>query len=463
MVSLTFDPTHTAKRGKARRGSVVSRPGPVPRPVVAEIATVVAGVGFGACIALTVTAESWKQLSAPGGIAMFLGNLTGMAGTYLALVMVLLISRVPVVERVLGQDRLLVLHRRLAPWPISLILAHAVLLTFAYAQAVRTGVLHQFGAFLGSYPDMVQATIALALMLAIAITSVYSIRRRMRRERWWAVHLFMYLALALGFAHEIVLGPSFVGHPLTRAVWSLAWASTAGLVLAYRFGLPLLRSLRHRLEVVEVQSEGPDTVSVICRGRHLERLAISGGQFFEWRFLARGLWWQAHPFSLSARPRPPFLRLTVKAIGDYSSAVARLQPGTRVAIEGPYGAFTTHARRRTRVALIAGGVGVTAARSLLEDLPRDAEPVVVLRASSADELVLASEVAELVRHRKGHLYELVGARSQVRMERIFELVPDLGERDVYVSGPESFVQQVVATLKRRGIAQDSIHFEVYSL
>jgi ferredoxin-NADP reductase len=234
-------------------------------------------------------------------------------------------------------------------------------------------------------------------------------------------------------------------------------------VLAYRFGLPLLRSLRHRLEVVEVQSEGPDTVSVICRGRHLERLAISGGQFFEWRFLARGLWWQAHPFSLSARPRPPFLRLTVKAIGDYSSAVARLQPGTRVAIEGPYGAFTTHARRRTRVALIAGGVGVTAARSLLEDLPRDAEPVVVLRASSADELVLASEVAELVRHRKGHLYELVGARSQVRMERIFELVPDLGERDVYVSGPESFVQQVVATLKRRGIAQDSIHFEVYSL
>ena len=130
---------------------------------------------------------------------MFLGNLTGLAGTYLALVMVLLVSRIPVVERVLGQDKLLASHRRLAPWPISLIVAHAVLLTFAYAEAARTGAFGQIGAFIRSYPDMLTATIALVVMVAVAITSVYSIRRRLRREMWWAVHLFMYLALALAF------------------------------------------------------------------------------------------------------------------------------------------------------------------------------------------------------------------------------------------------------------------------
>ena len=310
---------------------------------------------------------------------------------------------------------------------------------------------------------MLTATIALVVMVAVAITSVYSIRRRLRREMWWAVHLFMYLALALAFAHEIALGPSFVGHPLTRIVWSLLWASSAGLVLVYRFGLPLYRTFRHRLEVVEVHSEGPDTVSVICRGRNLDRLAVAGGQFFEWRFLTRGMWWQAHPFSLSARPRPPFLRITVKGIGDYSSAVALLHPGTRVAIEGPYGAFTTHARRRAKVALIAGGIGVTAIRSLLEDLPRDCDPVVILRASSTEELALASEVAELVRHRKGRVHELVGSRSEVRVDRLSELVPDLANRDVYVSGPEGFVDRVVSTALRLGVPKDSLHFEVYSL
>ena len=463
MSSVTFDPTYAPHSGRRSRPAVISRPGPAPRPVVAEVATVLAGLGFGACVALAVTAESWKQFSAPGGVAMFLGNLTGLAGTYLALVMVLLVSRIPVVERVLGQDKLLASHRRLAPWPISLIVAHAVLLTFAYAEAARTGVFGQIGAFIRSYPDMLTATIALAVMVAVAITSVYSIRRRLRRETWWAVHLFMYLALALAFAHEIALGPSFVGHPLTRIVWSLLWASSAGLVLVYRFGLPLFRTLRHRLEVVEVHPEGPGTVSVVCRGRNLDRLAVAGGQFFEWRFLTKGMWWQAHPFSLSARPRPPFLRITVKGIGDYSSAVALLQPGTRVAIEGPYGAFTTHARRRAKVALIAGGIGVTAIRSLLEDLPRDCDPVVILRASSTEALALASEVSELVRHRKGRVHELVGPRSEVRVDRLSELVPDLANRDVYVSGPEGFVERVVSTALRLGVPKDSLHYEVYSL
>jgi len=431
--------------------------------MIAEVALIFAGLGFGTCIGLAVTAETWKQLAAPGGVAMFLGNLTGLAGTYLALVMVLLVSRVPAVERVLGQDRLLAWHRRLAPWPISLIVAHAVLLTLAYAEAARTGVFSQIGVFLRSYPDMVTATIALVVMIVIAVTSVYSVRRRLRRERWWAVHLFMYLALALAFAHEIALGPSFVGHPFTRLAWSVLWSCSAGVVLVYRFGLPVFRSLRHRLEVVEIHAESPDTVSVICRGRHLDRLAVSGGQFFEWRFLTRTMWWQAHPFSLSARPRPPFLRLTVKGVGDYSSAVAKLRPGTRVAIEGPYGAFTTHARRRRKVLLIAGGLGVTATRSLLEDLPKDCDPVVILRASRAEDLVLATEMAELVRHRKGRVHELVGSRKEVRIDRIAELVPDLVDRDVFVSGPEGFVDRVVATVLRLGVPKGSVHFEVYSL
>jgi predicted ferric reductase len=431
--------------------------------MILEISVIIAALGFGACVALPVSAETFRQLSSRGGVAMFLGNLTGLAGTYLAMIMVLLVSRIPAIERVLGQDRLLAAHRRLAPWPISLIVAHALLLTLAYAELARTGFLHQIGVFLSSYPDMLTATIALLLMVGIALSSIYSVRRRMPRERWWAIHLFMYLALALGFAHEIALGPSFVGHPLTRLVWSLAWASTAGVVIAYRFALPIYRSLRHRLEVVEIHQEGADTVSVICRGAHLDRLAICGGQFFEWRFLAKGMWWQAHPFSLSARPRPPFLRLTVKAVGDYSAAVAKLQPGTRVAIEGPYGAFTVHGRHRTKVALIAGGVGVTAVRSLLEDLPRECEPVVILRASSEDEMVLASEITELTRHRKGRVHELVGSRVEVRLDRLAELVPDLAERDVYISGPEGFVQRTVATVARLGVPRESVHFEVYSL
>ena len=87
----------------------------------------------------------------------------------------------------------------------------------------------------------------------------------------------------------------------------------------------------------------------------------------------------------------------------------------------------------------------------------------ILRASSPDELVLASEVAELVRHRKGTVHELVGSRTEVRMDRLAELVPDLRQRDVYVVRPGGFVHRVVAVALRLGVPKKAVHFEVYSL
>lgn len=446
-----------------RRRATASPPAPAPRPWVLQAAIIVLALGFGATLALAVTATSWSQLRAPGGVLMFLGSLTGLAGTYLALVMVLLVSRVPVVERVLGQDGLLRWHRSLAPWPLSLIVAHVVFLTIGYAQAAKTGAWHEFGVLTNTFPDMLPATIGFFMMVAIGVVSIRAIRQRIPRERWWALHLFMYLALGISFAHVIVLGPSFVGHPLTQLLWSALWLATAGLVLTYRIGLPIARSMRHRLEVVEVRDEAPGVVTVVCRGRRLERLAVSGGQFFEWRFLAPGMWWQAHPFSLSALPRPPYLRLTVKVVGDFTAAVARLQPGTKIAIEGPYGAFTNHHRDRQKAALIAGGVGVTAVRSLLEDLPRGCDPVVVLRATRQEDLLFSDEVAELVRQRKGRVHELVGARSKVNLRGLVDLIPDLRQRDVFVAGPEQFVHDVCATLRWLGVPSDATHAEVYAL
>ena len=379
--------------------------------------------------------------------------------------MVLLVSRIPLIERVIGQDGLVRWHRRLAPWPISLIAAHALLLTLGYAEAARTGLWHEVGVLLSRYPDVPTATVGLGIMCLIGVISVRAVRQRLARETWWLIHLWMYLALAISFAHVVVLGPAFVGHPLTLLVWSVAWAATAGLVLCYRFGLPVVRSLRHRLAVAEVREEGPGVVSVILTGRHLDRLPVSGGQFFLWRFLTPRMWWQAHPYSMSALPQPPYLRLTVKGRGDHSRALASLRPGTKVAIEGPYGAFTRYVQQRPKALLIAGGIGVTALRSLLEDLPRGSAPVVVLRATRPEDLVLAPEVRELVRHRRGKIHELTGSRDEAPIDpaSLPRLVPDLQYRDVYVSGPERFVASIVEVARTLGVPEESIHHEAFAL
>ena len=104
---------------------------PRPHPALAGLTLLAAGAGLGATLAVTITSQPASQLSARGGLLTYAGSLTGMIGTYLALIMVLLVSRIPFVERVAGQDGLLRLHRAVAPWPISLLAAHACSLPWA--------------------------------------------------------------------------------------------------------------------------------------------------------------------------------------------------------------------------------------------------------------------------------------------------------------------------------------------
>jgi ferredoxin-NADP reductase len=356
-------------------------------------------------------------------------------------------------------------HRRLGPWPLYLLVLHGSLITIGYAHAAHDGVLHQFGQLLLTYTGVLAATVGGVLLIAAGVTSYRIARRRMAYETWWSVHLYTYLALFLSFSHQVDTGASFVGHPAARAWWTALWVGTLLLVLASRVALPVLRSLRHRLTVVGVTHDGPDTYSVLLRGRRLDRLPVAGGQFLQWRFLRRGLWWQAHPYSLSAAPTGRHLRITIKDLGDHSAALRRIRPGTRVAIEGPYGVFTAERRRSNRVLLVGAGVGITPVRALLEELPEHADVVALLRGSTRDDLTLRDEVADHVARRGGRLHELVGPRERVRLDRaaLTALVPDIAGRDVYVCGPEPFQDLVVAAATDSGVPQSQLHHESFSL
>jgi predicted ferric reductase len=422
-----------------------------------------AGLGFGAVVAAVITAESRGSLAAPGGLTTAAGRFAGFAGGYLMLIMVVLVARLPWLERSAGQDRLVRWHRQVAPWAIGLIIAHVILITIGYAQAANSGIPSEVKVLITSYRDILAAVVGFGLLLLASVTSYRYVRRRMRYGTWWVVHLYLYLGLALAFAHQIFTGVSFIGHPLVRALWIAVWAATAGMVIVFRVLQPAWRSLRHQLRVVEVRDEAPGVVSVICQGRHLDKLAVSGGQFFLWRFLARDLWWLAHPYSLSALPEPPYLRVTIKAVGDQSGAVPRLRPGTPIVIEGPYGAFTDHKHTSGGVALIGAGVGITPLRALLEDLPRETNVVVLVRASTANDLVHRAEVAALVKERGGRLHEILGSRHKVKLsaQTLQRLVPDLRRRDIYVCGPAGFSAQVTDAALRLAVDPERIHQESF--
>lgn len=434
------------------------------RPVLVQVLAALAGLGLGITIALGISAESAGTLSAPGGVSTAIGRVTGLLAAYAMVVVVLLVARIPPLERAIGQDRLVAWHRKLGPWPLYLLAGHAVFITVGYARAAHDGLLHQIGQLLWTYPGILAAAVGGVLLIAAGVTSYRKARRRMAYETWWAVHLYTYLALFLSFAHQVDTGASFVAHPVARAWWTAIWVGTLATVIGARIGLPVWRSLRHRLRVVAVTPEGAGTVSVVMAGRGLDRIPVYGGQFFQWRFLVPGMWWHAHPYSLSGVPSDNQLRITVKDLGDHSAALARLKPGTPVAIEGPYGTFTPDARSSDKLLLVGAGVGSAPILSLLQDLPLSSDVVVVLRGSTRDELILRDEIAHEVHCRGGQLLELPGSRHDWPLDAlaVTTLVGDVRDRDAYVCGPEPFTASLAESLTHAGVPAGRIHFESFA-
>ena len=119
------------------------RPAPPPARWVAEVAPALAGLGLLVVIGLSLTGESRGAVEAPGGWLTYAGRLSGLAGTYLLLLMLLLIARIPLLERTWARTGWCAGTASWAPGRSCLLTLHALLIMAGYAEADRTGVLHE--------------------------------------------------------------------------------------------------------------------------------------------------------------------------------------------------------------------------------------------------------------------------------------------------------------------------------
>lgn len=474
-------------RGVPPRSAPGAAPGPtvLPRPGRIWSQVLVGAIAAGV---LPVLGIWWSNTSAGslvglGGYLTAAGRVTGLLAAYLLLVLVALMARIPALERRVGSDVLSRFHRALGEYTVVLASAHAILIILGYAMQDRTNPVSETVQVVLDYPDVLMATVSLGLLIMVGVVSARAVRRKMAYETWHFIHLYVYLAMALAFSHEFAVGTDFASSRRERVLWSAAHILVAAALVYFRVVVPVVRSLRHSLHVTRVVSEGPGVVSIYVAGRHLPRLGAEPGQFFRWRFMTRQQWWQSHPYSLSAAPDRHGLRITVKALGDSSRSLARIKPGTRVWIEGPYGAFTARRSGRPRSLLIAGGAGITPIRALYETLPGRGDDVILLyRAGRPQDLVLYRELEQIARrrgfglyplvggHQKGHQKDHQGARRSghpgsdpLSADALTRLVPDLADRDVYLCGPPGLTRQATAQLRRAGVPRARIHTEAFDL
>jgi predicted ferric reductase len=410
------------------------------------------------------------DLGTIAGVVTGIGIVTGLVGTDFILVMLVLAARVPVIDRTIGHDRAIAVHRQLGKPALYLLLAHGVFLLIGYGISSHLNPIAEIGPML-ALPDMPLAFIGLGLMILVVVTSLVAVRRKFSYEGWHLVHLLSYVSVAVALPHQFSTGQVLANGTVQRVYWIALYVVAFGSVLFYRFLEPAIVSLRHQITVDNVEVIAPGVTSIHLTGRRLSQLGAAGGQFFVWRFWTGSTWWHSHPISLSAVPTGSSARITVRDLGAGTARISGVPTGTRVTLEGPYGIFTDRARTAPKMAIVAAGIGVTPVRALLEDSRiRPGETTILLRASTERDAILWDEVRQLAAIKGGTVYTSIGRRGRrgtrwlsdedaSRGVTIRSIFPDLLDSDLYVCGPTNWLDAVESDARAAGIPDHQIHSE----
>lgn len=393
------------------------------------------------------------------------GRITGLFAEMLILTQLILIGRIRFVEKQFGHDKLNSIHRRLGYFASAFILIHPLLLSIGHAGVNEIKVVDQFLIFIQSWEDVSGAVIGLALITIAVIFSINMVRKKLRYENWHFVHFLMYAAIYLALEHQIQTADLRKGWALYY--WLVLNYGIFGLLISYRFIRPLYLSLKHGFKVAKIVSETSEVASVYIEGKNLEKFRFEPGQFANINFLTRKLW-ASHPFSFSADHSNKFIRFTIKAVGDFTSKVGQIKPGTRVIIDGPLGLFTEEKSKRDKFLFIAGGIGITPLRALAEKLSQKGKDVVLLYSNrKKNEIALINELSSLPIRTYYFITDEPAVETnfqegRISREVIKELVPDLKERDVYICGPEPMMDAMIVYCKELEVNTNQIHYEKFS-
>lgn len=398
-----------------------------------------------------------------GGWLIALGALAGLLAFYLVLCQMLLIGRVGWIERAWGHDRLSHIHHLCGLGAIALIGIHPILLTIGYSSEAQVTLISQFFFFLTNYHDVLNAFIAYVMFLAIVSITLTIIRKRLRYETWYVVHICLYVAIILAFNHQFANGHDLVELWIVW-YWKILFYGTFITVAYYRFVKPILGIWWHGFQVERLGPITHDVTSVIITGKRLERLHAKAGQFVIVRFLAKGFWWEAHPFSLSEMPDGKRLRLSIKAVGDFTKKIPNLPAGTKVFLEGPLGRFTADRAPQKRIALIAGGIGITPLRSLFEQFMKEGRAVdLIYAARSEKDFALKNELDVLSAGKNNVHYIPDDSKGRLTPEIIKSAIPDIAHRDVFLCGPPPMMKAIRGYLATLGVPKKSVMYEKFQL
>ncbi len=415
-------------------------------------------------------------LARPAGepTGAYVGQLAGAVSILLLSAALVLISSLPWVEEWFdGIDRAAIWHRRLAISGLVLLVAH-IPLSSSPIHSRWGGPLGAVGAVgmvslaLWAILPRWQSVVPRPLRGSVKMLKDAPVIRQVRTifggyDRWRQVHRLTGLLVAAAFFHGLLDGSPFPKSPLLR--WTYVVIGGIGIAFyVYREVLARYFLSLHDYEVDTVTPAGEGLVEIGLRpiGRPM---TFVPGQFALVYIEAKD-GWHRHPFTIASSPTEQVVRVTVKALGDYTSSLRDLlEPGMPAVIGGPHGRFN-HAKGTRDQIWIAGGVGVAPFMSSMRALA--AHPplgqVDLYYAFTGGPAPFAAELTALGEASDNVRVHLVDSAVDGRLsaERIISHTsaapPSLS---VFLCGPEAMLRDLQTGLRERGVRSRNIHREYF--
>lgn len=174
-----------------------------------------------------------------------IGRLTGLLGTYLVLVQLLLRTHVPWLVEAFDKEALRRAHTRNAYLALGLLGAHGIFQTIGYALDDRLDVLGELANLSAHYDGVFVAIVSLLALTVLTVLSIEAVRHRIPWPTWRTIHLATYAAVALSVPHQLATGSDFVQAPLAVACWWTLYVVVVAAIAVTRLP-PLARAVRER-------------------------------------------------------------------------------------------------------------------------------------------------------------------------------------------------------------------------
>jgi predicted ferric reductase len=403
----------------------------------------------------------YTQTGLLGGTFRATGNIIGLIAAILMWWQVVLGDRFILAQFIPDYFSILSLHKQIGKYGLLLAFLHPFWQIYNYSESLNFLYKISFSDHFQTYVTL--GRIAFFIFIIIWVTSAL-LRSKLNFRPWLYIHYLVYPMLALIFLHSIQNGTFLIHYPLLKAYW-LFFMISFFLVSTHRF-LIYFNLNRHTYKLIN-KSQATPNITFYTFAPTNQKITPKVGQYIYLRSSASS---EAHPFTvMQFNHQNSRITLGIKTEGNFTKKLKKIEVGSQVYLDGPYGVFTRQAHNSDPKVIIAGGIGITPFIDLINKYSNNNTFLfysnrTISEAVLRDKLksILNNNYLDIISRQNTNEHLVVNGRLSAQIISK-HLKPDLlKSANFFVCGSSGFMKSIISDLINLGVDRQIIFSEEFS-